>query len=136
MGTADLPALANLYREHRAAAPGDDYLFLSADQDLYAEVLGLLPKASIAGLDRALDASPDWQVFYRNRDAVIYRFVGGTQAAPSGAASPAQQAPQDCGGGTCGANGGNDGGQGIVPGQPGELGPAPAAADGVSAPAP
>ncbi|MEN3314725.1 MAG: hypothetical protein V7605_959, partial [Acidimicrobiaceae bacterium] len=135
LGPADLPALANLYRDHVAATQGDVYLFLSADQDLYSEVLGLLPKGSIAGLDRALAASPDWRVFYRDRDAVIYRFLGATQPAATGSVLPAQQPPQDCSGGNCGASGGGDSRQGIVQGQPGELGPPPAAGDG-AVPAP
>jgi hypothetical protein len=129
LGVGDLPALADLYRGSAVGTPGDVFLVLTADQDVYAHVLGLLPKGSIAGLDRALAASPDWRVFYRNRDAVIYQFVGVAPLAAPRTALPAQEPLQDCGGGNCGAGGSGDGGKGVVDGHPGELGPTPAPAD-------
>ena len=45
LGRADLPALARLYREHADTATGDVYLSLSTDQQVYVEVLGLMPRA-------------------------------------------------------------------------------------------
>jgi len=75
LGADDLPTLSRLYQKHFASSPGKVYLSLSADQDVYAEVLGYMPKGSIAALDRALADSPQWRVFFRNRDAVIYEFV-------------------------------------------------------------
>jgi len=82
LGAGDLPTLSRLYQQHFFSSPGKVYLSLSADQDVYAEVLGYMPKGSIAGLDRALADSPQWRVFFRNRDAVIYEFV--PDGAPSG----------------------------------------------------
>ncbi len=75
LGPADLPALSRLYREHVEATPGDVFLSLSTDQQVYVEVLGLMPGDALAGLDRALASSPEWELFYRNDDAVIYRFL-------------------------------------------------------------
>jgi hypothetical protein len=77
LGATDLSALSNLYREHAQETPGDVYLSLSEDQQVYVEVLGLMPKGSLASLDRTLGSSAEWQLFYRNGDAVIYRFLPG-----------------------------------------------------------
>jgi hypothetical protein len=75
LGEADLPALSALYREHAGRTAGDVYLSLSTDQQVYVEVLGLMPDGALAGLDRALAASVEWEVFYTNADAVIYRLL-------------------------------------------------------------
>ena len=75
LGEADLPALSALYREHAGHTSGDMYLSLNTDQQVYVEVLGLMPAGAVAGLDRALAASVDWELFYRNADAVIYRLL-------------------------------------------------------------
>jgi hypothetical protein len=75
LGPADVESISQLYQDHIAASSGGLYLCLSADQETYAEVLGLMPEGSVASLDRALATSPRWQVTYRNRDAVIYRFL-------------------------------------------------------------
>ncbi len=75
LGPADLPALSSLYREHTEATSGDIFLLLSADQQTYVEVLGLMPRDALARLDRALASTTDWELFYRNDDAVIYRFL-------------------------------------------------------------
>jgi hypothetical protein len=77
LGPADLPALARLYQEHAEQTPGDVYLSLSTDQQVYVEVLGLMPRGALGGLDRALASSGEWELVYRNGDAVIYRFLPG-----------------------------------------------------------
>jgi len=82
LGAADLDTLASIYQTSVRDTPGKVYLSLSLDQDAYAEVLGYLPKGSIASVDRALAVSPRWRVFYRNGEAVIYEFL--PDAAPSG----------------------------------------------------
>jgi hypothetical protein len=76
LGAADLPILDGLYREHRAATPGNLYLSMSADQETYVRVLGLMPEGAVARLERALAEAPEWRVFFRSPDAVIYEFVG------------------------------------------------------------
>jgi hypothetical protein len=43
---------------------------------IYSHVFKLLPDGSLDSLDNALAASPQWRVFFRNQDAVIYEFVG------------------------------------------------------------
>jgi len=83
LGTRDLQTLASIYETYRPAAPAGLYLSLGRDQDTYAEVLGYFPKASLANLDRALAESPQWQIFYRNGDAVIYEFVPQPPARPA-----------------------------------------------------
>jgi hypothetical protein len=82
LGPGDVSALNAVYQAHAAATSGSVYLCLGADQDEYAHALGFFPEDSLAHLDRALAVSPRWQVVYRNRDAVIYRFV------PSGGGAP------------------------------------------------
>jgi hypothetical protein len=76
LGPADLPIVAQLYREHLAGTTGGVYLSMSSDQETYVRVLGLMPAGALEGLDRALSRSPDWRLFYRNGDAAIYQFVG------------------------------------------------------------
>ena len=99
LGEDDLPAIGDFVDEYvtGATAPGGRYLVLSTGQEVFAEVLGLTPPGSLANLDRALAASPSWEVFYRNQDAVIYRsltpsVVRSPPAAP--AAVPASR-PQE-----------------------------------------
>ncbi len=75
LGPEDEVRLAEMYADNARDTPGDVYLFLSTDQAVYAEVLGLLPRGAVGSLDRALAASPRWETFARNADAVIYRFV-------------------------------------------------------------
>jgi hypothetical protein len=74
-GPEDVAAVSDLFQQSVAATTGGLYLSLSADQQVYAQVVGLLPKGSLVGLDLALSQSPHWQVFYRNQDAVIFRYL-------------------------------------------------------------
>ncbi|HYX44739.1 MAG TPA: hypothetical protein VE760_06815, partial [Acidimicrobiales bacterium] len=75
LGPDDLPAVAEFAGEYVGATGGGRYLALGKGQQVYADVLGLLPGGSFSRLDRALAASPDWRVYYRNADAVIYRLL-------------------------------------------------------------
>jgi hypothetical protein len=75
LGPSDVARLSDMYEQNARETPGNVYLFLSSDQAVYTEVLGLLPKGSLDSLDRALGESPRWEVFLRNADAVIWRFV-------------------------------------------------------------
>lgn len=106
LGPDDLPAIAEFVDHYVSGAEGAGgrYLVLSTGQEVYAQVLGLLPPGSLASLGDALAASADWRVFYRGPDAVIYESLrpqadrpDGTgpgavvtrSLAPSPAASPA-----------------------------------------------
>ena len=101
LGTDDLPEVNRLVQQYVDPGGGRVYLVLTSDQQVYAEVLGLVPRGSLTSLVQALDQAPEWEEFYRNEDAVIYRLVepaadGGTAepAAPAAAAaSPAARAP-------------------------------------------
>ena len=114
--------LAELYRGHVEETPGDIYLALSADQQVYVEVLGLMPPGALDGLDRALASSTEWELFYRNVDAVIYRFLPGRSRRREQFAA-SQPAGMDRGRGR---------GKRIVDRQPGQLGPAPEASVGAA----
>lgn len=50
------------------------YVALTADEQTWSEVFGLLPAGSLAGLDAALTASNDWQLVYKNKSASIFRY--------------------------------------------------------------
>jgi len=90
LGADDLPALSSFAGEYAASAEGGVYLALTAGQETYAEVLGQTAKGSLASLDRALGTSAEWDTFYRNADAVLYRFLGPSEPAPAPpAVSPA-----------------------------------------------
>jgi hypothetical protein len=75
LGASDVVRLDGMYEDNAGQTPGNVYLFLSKDQAVYTEVLGLMPKGAVASLDHALAASPRWEVFTRNGDAVVYRFL-------------------------------------------------------------
>lgn len=75
LGAEDIPRVSALYQAHVADTPGDLYLYLSSDQAVYTEVLGLMPKGAVTSLDRALTGSARWDPVYRNADATVFRFV-------------------------------------------------------------
>jgi hypothetical protein len=97
LGPADVVALTALYDSNAGATPGGVYLALGADQDVYAEMLGFMPKGALASLDRALAGSPRWRVFYRDRDAVIYQLrppaASVSEVAPMPAPLPPEASP-------------------------------------------
>lgn len=75
LGADDLPALSRFINRQLGGKEGSAYLALSNDQQIYAQVLGLSPPGSMASLDRALAGSDAWQLFCRNSDVAVYRFV-------------------------------------------------------------
>lgn len=94
LGTDDLPDINRFVQQYVEPGGGRVYLVLTSDQQVYAEVLGLVPRGSLTGLTHALDQAPEWEEFYRNEDAVIYRLVEpGVPAPAAAAASPAARAP-------------------------------------------
>lgn len=92
-----LAGVSRLVAGYAASEPGGAYLALTADQAISAQALGLAPSTTLTNLARALSRSPEWQLFYRNRDAVIYRFLGaprsGTGRPPLFAAHPSAATP-------------------------------------------
>jgi hypothetical protein len=74
LGQEDLPAIGDFMRERIAGSNLAAFMVLSAEQAASAEVMGFLPAGSVAGLESALRASPDWTVFYDDVGAVIFRF--------------------------------------------------------------
>jgi uncharacterized RDD family membrane protein YckC len=52
------------------------YLAITTGMKVYAHVFKLLPDGSLDSLDRALAASNQWTLFFRNQDAVIYELTG------------------------------------------------------------
>jgi hypothetical protein len=74
LGAVDLPAVGDFIRERTGGSNLAAFLVVSAEQAASAEVMGFLPRGSVAGLESALRTSPDWSVFYDDVGAVIFRF--------------------------------------------------------------
>ncbi len=74
LGSKDLPAISKFVASDGGLTQ-DEYLVLSGGQAIYAEVLGLVPAGSLGSLGRSLSRSANWEVFYRNQDAVIYHYA-------------------------------------------------------------
>ena len=75
LSAANLPRVERFVADQSGGGAGSHYLVLSTGQQVFAEVLGLLPPGSLASLDVVIGHSADWKLFYRNPDAVIYRFA-------------------------------------------------------------
>ena len=73
LGANDLPTLANKIRYYAGGEVAAGYLVLSTSQSNTATLFGILPEGSFASLERALLYSPDWTVFYRNSDTIIFQ---------------------------------------------------------------
>ena len=74
LGPGDVDAVTAFVA--REAAGRDAYLALTADQQVYAQVLGLLPDGALRNLGAALAQDRRWTVSYANSSATIYRYVG------------------------------------------------------------
>ena len=72
LGVDDLPTLADKIRSYGATT---GYLVLSKSQSDAATLFGILPEGSFVSLERALLNSPNWSVFYRNSDAIIFQLL-------------------------------------------------------------
>ena len=48
------------------------YLVISDGMRRYAAYFGVLPDGSLDRLDETLRVAPQWTVFYRNADVVVY----------------------------------------------------------------
>ena len=76
LGVNDLPILADKIRAYETDGATAGYVVLSTSQADAAELFGILPQGSLASLEQALLHSPDWTVFYRDQDTIIFQFVG------------------------------------------------------------
>lgn len=93
-GTDDLPDITRFVQQFVNPDGGRVYLVLTSDQQIYAEVLGLVPVGSLTSLAEALSQAPEWEQFYRNDDAVIYRLVEAGRAVEDGEVPAPVPAPQ------------------------------------------
>ena len=82
LGAGDLPILANKVRHYAGSEEAAGYIVLSTSQSNAATLFGIVPEGSFANLEKALLDSPDWTVFYRNSDTVIFQLL----PSPGGAA--------------------------------------------------
>lgn len=74
LGADDVNAVSSFVA--READGHDAYLALTADQQNYAQVLGLLPDDALRHLGAALAQDPRWSIAYTNSSATIYRYIG------------------------------------------------------------
>jgi GT2 family glycosyltransferase len=74
LGPADLPRIETTLRGFGSR---HTFLTLTASQDRYARLYGLLPAGSMQTLDRALRASPDFRLVYRRGSSSIFAFEPG-----------------------------------------------------------
>jgi hypothetical protein len=72
---ADLPLIEHKLRTYASDDIDTGYLVLSTSQQDAATLLGILPDGSLESLEQALLQSTDWEVFYRNDDTTIFRFL-------------------------------------------------------------
>jgi hypothetical protein len=72
LGVDDLPMLADKIRSYGVAT---GYVALSTTQSDVATLYGILPEGSFMSLEQALLNSPNWSVFYRNSDTIIFRLL-------------------------------------------------------------
>jgi hypothetical protein len=73
LGAEYLPAIENYLRGFGGTA---SYLVLSEGMQRQAEYFGYLPDGAFDRLADALAADPDWSVFHRDGDVVVYQFTG------------------------------------------------------------
>jgi hypothetical protein len=76
LGNEDLADIETVVRVYQDAMGGGGFVAISESEKAYVRAHGVLPEGSLASLDRALAASPEWRVFFRNGDAAIYELVG------------------------------------------------------------
>jgi GT2 family glycosyltransferase len=74
LGPADLPRIETTLRGFGSR---HTFLTLTASQDRYARLYGLLPAGSLQRFDRALRASPDFRLVYRRGSSSIFEFEPG-----------------------------------------------------------
>ena len=68
----DLPAVEQFARDQGGPTA---YLVVSRSMKVYAHYFGYLADGALDTLDRSLDASPRWSLFYRNADVAVYQLV-------------------------------------------------------------
>jgi hypothetical protein len=76
LGARDLPPIeARAPQKAAPKSPGALYVALSREQKEYGHMYGVVPDGSLDELSAAMEYSPNWKVFYRNDDTVIYQFA-------------------------------------------------------------
>ena len=76
LGAADLPRIE---RTLRGFGSPHTFLTLTASQERYARLYGLLRPGSLQSLSRALRASPDFRLVYRRGSSTIFVYRPGRQ---------------------------------------------------------
>jgi hypothetical protein len=69
---ADVPSITGIARSV-SSAKRKAYLVLTPGMLKYARAYGLSRSQSLRSLEKGLDASPDWRVFYRDGETAIYQ---------------------------------------------------------------
>jgi hypothetical protein len=80
LGVNELPILVDKIRSYQAKGATGGYVVLSTSQQNAATLFGILPPGSLPSLEQALLHSPDWSVFYRDSDTVIFKLDRAAEA--------------------------------------------------------
>lgn len=72
LGQRQVPLIAARIREYSRHG----YIAFTRDQTAYAEVLGIMPPGAMNSLEAAVARSPEFRLWYGNRDAQIFELVG------------------------------------------------------------
>jgi hypothetical protein len=78
LGDRHVPVIAQAMRDYAGGEPA--FLVVSRNGKVTSQVLDLLPRGSLDGLERALSRSRRFRIWYRNADATIFQLV---QARPA-----------------------------------------------------
>jgi hypothetical protein len=71
LGAADVPRVARKIREY--AKHG--YIAFTKDEAAYGQVMGLTPPGALAHLEAAVARSPDFRLWYGNKEVQIYELI-------------------------------------------------------------
>jgi hypothetical protein len=71
----DLPQIDAYFQ---SLSPEPAYLVISPSMKNFAHFFGYLPDGAMDNLRTTISRSPDFSVFYRNQDTVIYLYIGST----------------------------------------------------------
>jgi hypothetical protein len=72
-GARDVPVIAEVLRDYGGGRPA--FLVVSRNGKVYSDVFNLLPGGSLDRLERALQRSSRFRVWYRNDDTTIFELV-------------------------------------------------------------
>jgi hypothetical protein len=74
-GTVTAAQMADIDKYCAGFTDGPVYVVYMNSMVTYAHYFGYLPDGTLQSLNAALKGSPDWKLFYRSGDTIVYRFA-------------------------------------------------------------